>query len=109
MEWLELLKFLSQQQTNEITQQQIDALQREIQALRASQIELAVILGLMVIVAFVGLFIDHYRQGQQIKKLKLGLRRLEHNTGVLDYKISKIISKSNSIKAQNRTLGRQAG
>ena len=91
MEWLELLKFLSQQQTNEITQQQIDALQREIQSLRASQIELAVILGLMVIVAFVGLFIDHYRQGQRIKKLEA------------------IISSADSIKAQNRTLGRQAG
>ena len=56
MEWLELLKMLSDQQTNETTQQQIELLQGQIHLIQAAQEGLLRFIWL-VAVSMIGLFL----------------------------------------------------
>jgi len=91
MEWIELLKMLRQQQADKITQQQIDALAAELEAIHRirelQNIIVAIAFGLLVGVI---VLLDHLHR-RKIAELEAIIRRAD------------------SINSQKRTLDRQAG
>jgi len=91
MELIELLNMLRDQQADKVTQQQIDAIQAELEAIH----QIREIQNIIVCIAFglllgAMLVLDHLRR-QKIAKLEAIIRRAD------------------SINSQKRTLDRQAG
>lgn len=77
MEWIELLKMLSEQQSDKVTQEQINALQEALrQAEREQAITGLVFIGLLVLLMAL-ICINHYIHGQRFKKIEAKITRLD--------------------------------
>ena len=104
MEWIELLKMLSDQQTSETTQQQIETLQHQIHLIQTAQEGLLRYIWILFICIF-GLFmvngvLDFWIQ----HKLDRRIKKLEHKWEIYDSRFDDVISKFNSIKNKNGLL-----
>jgi hypothetical protein len=91
MEWLELLNLLSDQQTNAVTQQQIEALSTDVRQIERDQALFGLVLLFLVASMIVAVVLNQWSNNRRIKKLEA------------------IISRGNSTISQKRTFDRQTG
>jgi len=80
MEWIQLLKMLSDQQTDQVTQQQIDALTGQMEALRgamlASSRTILLAVGILFLMLLASDFYYRIKFDRRIKKIEADISRL---------------------------------
>ena len=74
MEWLELLKMLSEQQSDAVTQQQIDALRAGLQAARLENLNMGICFLVLIAGLVVAVYFLNRACERRIKKLEAGLK-----------------------------------
>jgi len=100
MEWFDLLKILSDQQTNEITQQQIEALRDGVQQARLENFLMALCLLAMVAGLLVAVYFLNRACERQVRRLDSKLQQLDWDLGVHKGKFRELISSANSMNLE---------